>query len=66
VLKLLDVVKLLVDYPEHGLLRGAVGTVIYEFPASELVYEIEFSNDKGETIVQIALRSEDVALYLEP
>lgn len=64
-LKLLDVVKLLVDYPEYGLSRGAVGTVIYEFPKSELVYEVEFSNDKGETIVQIALRSEEIALYLE-
>lgn len=33
-IKLLDVVALLVDLPEHGLRRGAVGTVVEVFERS--------------------------------
>ncbi len=38
-MKLLDVVALLEDLPEHGLVRGNVGTVV------EILAPVEFSDD---------------------
>ncbi|WKN42116.1 DUF4926 domain-containing protein [Tunicatimonas pelagia] len=59
-LKLLDVVALLKDIPEEKLVKGQVGTVVEEL--DEAVYEIEFANKQGETLVNLALSSEDLML----
>ena len=55
---LLDTVALLEDLPPRGLERGEVGTVV-EVLAPE-VFEVEFSDDDGQTYAQFALRSEQI------
>lgn len=55
---LLDTVALLEDLPQRGLERGEVGTVV-EILAPE-VYEVEFSDDEGQTYAQFALRGEQI------
>ena len=57
-INLLDTVALLEDLPQRGLERGEVGTVV-EVLAPE-VYEVEFSDDEGQTYAQLALRSEQI------
>ena len=46
-IKLLDVVALTEDIPEHNLKRGEVGTVV-EILANGEAYEVEFSDDNGQ------------------
>ena len=46
-IKLLDVVALTQDVPEHNLKRGEVGTVV-EILANGEAFEIEFSDDNGQ------------------
>lgn len=55
-IKLLDVVALLEDLPEHGLVRGNVGTVI-EILAPD-VFEVEFSDDEGHTYASISTKAD--------
>jgi hypothetical protein len=50
--RLLDVVALLTDIPEHGLVRGQVGTVVELLSGA---YEVEFSDDEGRTYAELAL-----------
>jgi hypothetical protein len=50
--RLLDVVALLSDVPEHGLLRGQVGTVVEVLDGA---LEVEFSDDDGKTYAELAL-----------
>jgi hypothetical protein len=57
-LELLSEVALLEDMPEHGLVRGQVGTVV-EF-LSPSVVEVEFCDDQGRTYALAALRSEEL------
>ncbi len=55
-LKPYDLVALLVDVPEHDLLRGDVGTVIEVFEANEHQpdgYLVEFVNEGGETRIEL-------------
>lgn len=44
-LELLSLVALLRDLPEHGLVRGQVGTVVELL--SPVVAEVEFIDDEG-------------------
>jgi len=46
--KLLDIVALIVDLPEHNLQSGEVGTVV-ELLADGAAFEVEFSDDDGQT-----------------
>ncbi len=63
--KLLDVIALLEDVPDHGLRRGQVGTVVEELAPD--VYEVEFSDDNGRTYALLALRSSQlIVLHYEP
>jgi hypothetical protein len=55
-----DVVVLRRDLPEHGLVRGTKGTVVSVFEHPSLAYEIEFCDDAGRSIVQVALRPDDL------
>ncbi len=46
-IKLLDVVALTEDQPEHNLKRGEVGTVV-EILSDGEAFEVEFSDDNGQ------------------
>lgn len=60
-----SVVALLEDLPEHGLVRGQVGTVVESWAPG--VYEVEFSDDQGRTYAMVALRAEQLMrLHHEP
>ena len=52
-IRVLDVVALAVDVPEHGLVRGHVGTVVETLGRD--VFEVEFSDDEGRCYTQAAL-----------
>jgi hypothetical protein len=61
-IKLLDTVALIDDLSERNLKRGEVGTVV-EILAPD-VFEVEFSDEGGETYAAIALRAEQlIALH---
>ncbi len=51
--RLLDVVALTADLPEHGLLTGHVGTVVEALGSDS--FEVEFSDDEGRTYAQLPL-----------
>jgi hypothetical protein len=60
-IEMLSVVALL----EKGLLRGQVGTVVES--SAPGVYEVEFSDDSGQTYASLALRSGQLMrLHHEP
>lgn len=53
-IKLLDVVALVKDMPEHDLIRGQVGTVVE--PLAPGVFEVEFSDNEGRTYASVSVR----------
>jgi hypothetical protein len=57
--KLFDRVALVIDVPRHGLRKGAVGTVVELYPATDGV-EVEFFDSDGETIAVATLDAADV------
>lgn len=57
-IKLLDTVALASDLPERRLRRGEVGTVV-EILAPD-VFEVEFSDDDGQTYAELALRGDQL------
>ena len=54
-MKMYDIVKLKCDLPEEKLKKGMTGVIINIFDEPVLGYEVEFANEKGETIAEIAL-----------
>lgn len=64
--KLLDVVALTVDLPQHNLWRGQVGTVV-DVLADGNAFEVEFSDKDGRSYESLGLRSDQVlVLIYEP
>jgi len=60
-----SVVALLEDLPEHGLVRGQVGTVVESWAPN--VYEVEFADESGKAFAMVALRPEQmIRLHYEP
>ena len=53
-----DVVALTEDLPEHGLVRGQVGTALDQW--EEGVFEVEFSDDNGATYALLTLREDQL------
>jgi hypothetical protein len=49
----LSVVALLEDFPQHGLVRGQVGSVVEQLGPG--VYEVEFSDDNGRTCASLGI-----------
>ncbi len=56
--KMLDVVALVEDLPEHSLFRGQVGTIV-EILAPD-VYEVEFCDDEGQMYAMQARRTDQL------
>ena len=52
-MKLLGTIALTEDLPEHGLVRGQVGTIVETL--AEGVFEVEFSDDEGRTYALLTL-----------
>ena len=58
-IKLLDVVALTEDFPDKGLIRGQVGTIVEELDPG--VYEVEFTDStSGQAYALLPLRSEQL------
>ena len=55
--QLLDIVFAAVDVPGHGVKAGDLGTVVEVFGDA---YEIEFSNDLGETVAMFPMSEHEV------
>jgi hypothetical protein len=55
-LRMLDVVALIENLPEHDLRRGQVGTIVEILDPD--VYEVEFSDDDGQTYAMQAIRAD--------
>lgn len=64
-ISLLDVVALVNDLPNSGLVRGQVGTVVEIL--SPGVFEVEFSDDHGRTYAMLPIESEQlIVLHTAP
>ncbi|MBT8036525.1 MAG: DUF4926 domain-containing protein [Verrucomicrobiae bacterium] len=64
-LKLLDAVALTVDFPEHKLVTGQVGTIVEVL--DDHVFEVEFSDDNGRSYALVGLPAETlIALHYGP
>ncbi|WP_107328973.1 DUF4926 domain-containing protein [Metapseudomonas otitidis] len=55
-LELNEVVRLLESSPSEGLSSGSPGVIIAVFSEPEEAYEIDFCDEEGVTIAQLALR----------
>jgi hypothetical protein len=63
--ELLDVVALVQELPEQRLVRGQVGTVVEVL--SPGVFEVEFSDDRGQTYAMLPLTAEQlIVLHTAP
>ncbi len=61
----LDVVALTEDIPDHGLLRGQVGTVVESLGPG--VFEVEFVDNDGRTYAMLPLKSTQLlVLHYQP
>lgn len=58
--KILDVAALLEPHPERNLSRGQVGTIVEDLGGG--VFEVEFSDNNGETIATIPVNEKDILL----
>ena len=64
--KLLDVVALRADLPQHSLWQGQVGTVV-DVLAHGAAFEVEFSDRNGRTFKSLGLRPDQIMrLHFEP
>jgi len=59
-MKLHDVIKVKKDIPEENLKQGMTGVIVTIFHDPCLAYEVEFCNDKGETVIETALLPEQI------
>lgn len=59
---LFDVVSLVEDIPEEELKSGMIGVVIDIYTDPSPAYEVEFCDDGGKTIAQLALPCEMLKL----
>lgn len=61
-MKINDTVQLIVNLPDDSLLAGSVGVIVEQYTIPNEAYEVEFCNEDGETIAQVALRSDQLQL----
>lgn len=64
-IEILDVVAILEDLPERGLLRGQVGAVVESLAPD--VFEVEFTDNEGRTYASLSLEAGQLmVLHHEP
>ena len=61
-IRVLDVVALTVDLPDHGLIRGQVGTVVESLGPS--TFEVEFSDDDGRSYGILPVPGDELLVLL--
>ena len=61
-MKILDLVRLLRDIPLRNLKRGMTGTIVEVFNKQNRAYEVEFSDENGVTVAQLALQPSEIEL----
>ena len=61
-MKLFDLVLLKEDLPKHGLRKGMIGTIVALFNTPEVAFEVEFANDEGDTLREVALTASQLEL----
>jgi len=54
-----EIIVLVKDIPEKGLVEGDVGTVVHVY-SNEKAYEVEFVTAEGETIAVLTLEENDI------
>lgn len=64
-MKQFDVVRLIKDLPAKNLRRGLIGVVIDVLANPTLAYEVEFTNESGETLAEIAVEPEYLELVVQ-
>ena len=52
-IRLLDVVAVVTDLPQFGLVHGHVGTIVESLGAE--MFEVEFSDEEGRSYAQVPL-----------
>ncbi len=57
-----DVIVLTVNLPDQNLEKGSVGVIVGLFDAPEEAYEVEYCNESGETIVELALTPDQMVV----
>ena len=57
---ILDVVALTQDLPEHGLVRGQVGTIVEDLGGD--VVEVEFADTNGVPYAMLGVKQKDLML----
>lgn len=62
---LFDVVSLQENLPQEGLIAGMKGVVVDMHKEPMVAYEVEFCDDLGRTIAQLALLPEQLRLVVD-
>jgi len=55
-----DVVILKIDLPEENLIKGMRGVIVTVFDRPDVAYEVEFCDEDGETLTEVALRCDQL------
>ena len=61
-LKLHDTVRTTIDLPSHNIRKGSIGAIVSILEHPQLAYEVEFTDNAGRTIAELALLPEQVEL----
>jgi len=56
----LDCVRVLRDFPEHGVSKGEIGTVLIAFTNPNEAYEVEFSDKTGKPRATFPILPDDL------
>ena len=64
-MKQYDVISVKNDIPKNNLKKGMKGTIVLVFDDPQLAYEVEFSDESGETIDTVVLYPDQVELIWE-
>lgn len=61
-MKKYDVVKLEYDLPQENLTKDMIGVIVEVFHEPTFAFEVEFTNDQGETIAEVALEPDKIEI----
>lgn len=59
----IDVVTLTADFPEHGVMKGELGTIVHIHTNPHLAYEVEFVDSDGETTAMFPVLPHQIELW---